>query len=308
MRPTTVPKRQTGLHLLRNNPHLLATLAVVGGAVGIGFVPIFVRLSDVGPIAVAFWRFALAAPLLFVWQRMSPPRSAQHEPTPQTFSPLLLLPGLFFAGDLTFYHLSIHYTTIANATLFTNMAPIAVSIVAWRFMGERFRPLFITGLALAILGAALMIRSSANSGGSHLLGDALGLLSPLFYAGYLLTVRRLRQGYGSSTIMLSAALVASTALLLLTLLSGETILSTSWQGWLLLLALAWFSHVGGQGLITYALAQLPAALTSVILLLQPVFSAFIAWLWLGEAMGPLQMVGGMFVLLGIFLAQRNGTS
>ncbi|NOZ48953.1 MAG: DMT family transporter [Chloroflexi bacterium] len=306
MHPTSLRKPQARLQILRTNPQLVGTLAVVGGAVGIGFVPIFVRLSDVGPIAVAFWRFALAAPLLLAWQSLSlRPQSSSRPGARPAFSPWLLVPGLFFTADLSFYHLSIRYTTIANATLFTNMAPIVVSIIAWRFLGERFRALFVVGLTLSILGAVLMIRSSANSGGSHLLGDALGLLSPLFYAGYLLTVRRLRADYSSSTIMLASAITASFALFLLTLITREQLLSTSWQGWLLLLTLAWFSHVGGQGLITYALAQLPAALTSVILLFQPVFSTLIAWVWLGETIGALQILGGICVLLGIFLAQRN---
>lgn len=298
--------RQSPLRALRANPQWAGTLAVVGGAIGIGFVPIFVRLSDVGPIAVAFWRFALATPILGLWQSLAA-RQTQKEISKERppFSLWLLLPGFFFSGDLSFYHLSIHYTTVANATLFTNMAPIVVTIIAWRFLGERFRPLFIAGLGLAIVGAGLMIRASANSGGSHLMGDALGLLSPLFYAGYLLTVRRLRAQYDSSTIMFTSAVTASLTLLLITLLTGEKILSTSWQGWFLLAALALFSHVGGQGLITYALAHLPAALTSVILLFQPVFSTAIAWLWLGETIGILQIVGGLCVLLGIFLAQRN---
>lgn len=283
----------------------LATLALIGGGIGIGFVPIFVRLSDVGPIAVAFWRFALATPLLYLWQRLDGPRD-KNKPAAATFSPWLLIPGLFFTGDLTFFHLSIHYTAVADATLFTNMAPIFVTFISWRFFGEHFRPLFVVGLALAIAGAAMMVRASSALGSSHLLGDGLGLLSPMFYAGYLLTVRRLRQTYSSSTIMLYAAVVATCALLVLTLLSGEVVLSNSWQGWLLLLALAWFSHVGGQGLITYALAHLPAHLASVILLMQPVAAAVFAWLLLHEGMNPLQMFGGVLVLAGIFLAQRHG--
>lgn len=306
MHQESISKKQSPWQILRAKPQWIGTLAVIGGAIGIGFVPIFVRLSDVGPIAVAFWRFALATPLLWLWQTLAAHQQSEKTNTKRpSFSLWLLVPGLFFSGDLSFYHLSIHYTTIANATLFTNMAPIVVTIVAWRFLGERFRPLFIAGLGLAIIGAALMIRASANRGGSHLLGDALGLLSPLFYAGYLLTVRHLRAQYDSSTIMLVSAITASLTLLLITLISGEQILSTSWQGWLLLASLAWFSHIGGQGLITYALALIPAALTSVILLFQPVFSTVIAWVLLGETIGTLQIVGGICVLLGIFLAQRN---
>ena len=94
-------------------------------------------------------------------------------------------------------------------------------------------------------------------------------------------------------------------LLAVTLISGEKFFPESPGGWLLLLGLALISHVGGQGLITYALAHLPAAFSSVTLLLQPVFAALLAWMLLSEALGLGQALGGLLVLWGIFLARRS---
>ena len=69
--------------------------------------------------------------------------------------------------------------------------------------------------------------------------------------------------------------------------------------------LAWISHCAGQGLIAYSLAHLPAAFSSVSLLFQPVMAAVFAWILLAEPLVPLQIVGGVIVLFGIYLARRD---
>ena len=95
------------------------------------------------------------------------------------------------------------------------------------------------------------------------------------------------------------------ALLVITLLSGEQLLPPTFWGWLVLLALAWLIHIGGQGLIAFAMAHLPAAFSSVTLLIQPVTATILAWLLLSEVIGPWQAAGGGLVLAGIFVARRG---
>ena len=99
---------------------------------------------------------------------------------------------------------------------------------------------------------------------------------------------------------------AITALCLLpaALVAGEALVAATWSGWAVLIAIAWVSHVGGQGLIAFALAHLPAAFSSVALLVQPVSAAALAWILLGEALGGLQAVGAAVVIAGILLARR----
>jgi len=128
----------------------------------------------------------------------------------------------------------------------------------------------------------------------------------MFYAWYLLTVKRLRD-LGAATLRLMAVTTTITAAVLLpvALTSGDTMLPAGAQGWLVLLGLAWITHAGGQGLIAYALAHLPAAFSSVALLLQPVLAALFAWALLAEPLGTLQIAGGAVVLAGIYLARRG---
>jgi len=286
-----------------------ALSALFTGAAAIAFAPIFVRLSEVGPVTTAFYRLALAFPALWLWMIL------ERRNHPSTLRPCslrdyrnLILPGVFFAGDLGIWHWSIQFTTVANATLLANFAPVFVTLAAWLLFHQRCTRMFLVGLVTALLGAGLVVGLSWEISVERLFGDMLGLITALFYAGYILSVKTLRSRYSVATIMTHSALTGALLLLPAALLSGESLCLLSASGWLVLAALALLSHVGGQGLIAFALAHLPAPFSSVSLLLQPVIAAGLAWGILHEGVGPLQAVGGFVVLLGIYLARRGSRS
>ncbi len=197
---------------------------------------------------------------------------------------LLLAVGIAFAGDLAVWHTSIKLTSVANSTLLANLASIFVTLV----------------------GVGMLVETSATVSPTALGGDALGVVTAMFYAWYLLAVKKLRDR-GLATLQLMAITTTITAVLLLpvALAAGEQILPVSAIGWLTLPGLALVSHAAGQGLITYALAHLPAAFSSVSLLFQPVMAAVFAWELLGEALAPAQITGGIVVLVGIYLSRRG---
>jgi drug/metabolite transporter (DMT)-like permease len=220
--------------------------------------------------------------------------------------PLLLAAALAFAGDLAFWHKSIQLTSVANATLLANLASIFVTLAAWILLRQRPTPMFLAGLAAALAGAALLVHTSLDFSPTARAGDALGVVTAMFYAGYLLAVKALRDR-GEVTLHLMAVTTTITALLLLpvALAAGEQMIPHSAAGWWLLIGLALVSHAAGQGLIAFALAHLPAAFSSVSLLFQPVMAALFAWLLLAEPLAPLQVAGGLVVLFGIYLARRG---
>ena len=276
--------------------------ALFAGAVFIALSPIWVRVSEVGPTASAFWRVCLAVPLL--WGLFFSIKTKETKSL-NTQWPLLLVAGVAFAGDLAFWHWSIQYTSVANSTLLANLASIFVTLAAWLLWKQRPSGLFLAGLALALLGVALLVRASLGGSPTALLGDGLGVVTAMFYAWYLLSVKGLRDR-GAGTLGLMAATTTITAVILLpvALASGEALLPATSTGWLKLLGLAWISHAAGQGLIAYALALLPAGFASVGLLLQPVMAAVFAWMLLGEPLVALQIAGGAVVLAGIYLARK----
>ncbi|HSA70268.1 MAG TPA: DMT family transporter [Burkholderiales bacterium] len=284
------------------NPALAALLA---GATCIALSPIFVRVSEAGPTATAFWRVAIAVPVLWVLYFRSRKTTRRYAGK----WPLLLAAGLAFAGDLAFWHSSIQLTSVANSTLLANLASIFVTLAAWMFLGQRPSALFLAGLGAALVGIALLVHTSLEFSSTGLIGDALGVVTAIFYAGYILAVKGLRDR-GEATLHLMATTSTITALFLfpVALASGEQMLPVSAFGWWMLAGLALVSHAAGQGLIAYALASLPAAFSSVSLLFQPVMAALFAWALLSEPLVPLQVLGGLVVLVGIHLARRGSSA
>jgi drug/metabolite transporter (DMT)-like permease len=285
------------------NPALVALLA---GASFIALSPIFVRLAmeaGVGPTAAAFWRVGLALPALWLVYWLKPgPRARQYG----RMWPLLLAAGVAFAGDLGFWHSSIRLTSVANSTLLANLASIFVTLAAWMFLRQRPTHLFLAGLAAALAGVALLVNASLQYSPAALAGDALGVVTAMFYAAYILAVKDLRDR-GETTLHLMAVTTTIAALVLfpVALATGETLLPQTGRGWCMLAGLALVSHAAGQGLIAYSLGHLPAAFSSVSLLLQPVMAALFAGLLLGEPLAPVQAAGGLIVLFGIYLARRG---
>jgi len=278
--------------------------ALLVGATCIALSPIFVRLSEAGPTATAFWRVALAVPVLWA-VLLAAPRSAA---TPGRGAPwaLLAAAGVAFAGDLGFWHASIQLTSVANSTLLANLASIFVTLAAWLFLRQRPSGLFLAGLVTALAGVFTLVRASVELSPTALAGDALGVLTAMFYAAYLLAVKALRDRKRSTLEVMAVTSTITAAILLpVALASGEAMLPRSASGWAVLAGLAIVSHAAGQGLIAFALAHLPAAFSSVSLLFQPVMAALFAWMILAEPLAPLQVLGGCIVLAGIYLARRG---
>ncbi len=280
----------------------LAVAALLAGAVAIASSPLFVKVSETGPVATAFWRVALALPVLWAWSAIE--SRGQHAASFTANRRLMIAAGLLFAGDLAVWHWSIVLTTVANATLLANLAPIFVTLAIWLFYRRRPGGLFLAGMAVALTGVVTLLGGGVQVSGTALAGDVLGVVTAMFYAGYQLAVTRLRERASTASIMAWSGLVTACVLLPLALASGEQILPATATGWLKLVGLALISQAAGQSLIAYAMAHLPATFSSVGLLLQPVIAALFAWVLLGETLGSIAIAGGVAVLVGIAIAHR----
>jgi drug/metabolite transporter (DMT)-like permease len=280
----------------------IAVAALLAGALAIATSALFVKVSEAGPVATAFWRIALALPFLWSWALVE-----QRGRLLEAFTAhrgLMLAAGIFFAGDLAFWHWSIVLTSVANATLLANLAPIFVTLATWLLFSRRPSALFSLGLVTALAGVATLLGTDFRIGGLAVLGDLLGVVTAMFYAAYQLAITRLRAGVATSSIMAWSCTVMAVLLLPIAIVSGEQILPVTAMGWVKLVSLAIIAQVAGQSLIAYAMAHLPATFSSVGLLFQPVMAALFAWILLGEALGATGIAGGIIVLVGIFIAHR----
>lgn len=257
------------------------------------------RWVDVGYTAAAFWRVALSVPVLFALMAR---RSVATTSTPSAWGGLWLA-GAFFAGDLAVWHQSVRLTSVANATLLANLAPVFVTAAAFVLFREKIRAGFLAGLALALIGSAMLVARSAEVSADSVWGDGYGIGAAVFYAGYQLSVSRLRRTTAVLPLMAWSTLATAVVLLPLVLALGEPLWPQSLRGWTVLLGLALVSHCAGQGLIAYGMAHVSAAMSSVSLLVQPVAAALFAWLLLAEPLGLQQALGGAVVLAGVLICK-----
>jgi drug/metabolite transporter (DMT)-like permease len=273
--------------------------ALVAGAVAMGASPIFVRLADVGPYASAFWRVALALPLLWAWMRLADGKQAPE----RRFTRATILTGLAFAGDLFFWHLAIMHTSVANATFFATTAPIWVVVFGWLLFRERVSGAILAGLGLCLLGGAALLAQSFQLKPAGAVGDLFGMATGVFFGLYFLAVQAARKNVSAARLTFEATLITAAVLFVVAMAAEPTILPHSARGLAALLGVAWISHAGGQGLLAVALGKLPAAFSSLVIFLEAVAAAGFGWAILGEPVSLVQAAGGLAIMVGIFVAR-----
>ena len=282
----------------RPSPRAVALVVLLLSACVLGLGPILVRLTETGPAAAGFWRFALALPLLAILASREPGGVA----TPSKWA---LLAGLCFALDLSFWHYGIVMTSVANATVLCNLTPVVVALFGWFVLKERPHRLFLVALALAMGGAfAMAAGADGGQGTNPPLGDIFSLSVAVWYSGYFLAVKAARATAGAMRVTFWATLLGAPLLLLVALALGEDIVPAGPAGWAACIAMG-IIHVFGQGGVAWALGKLPASVTAVTILIQPVVAGLLGWWIFGETLTPVQALGGAVVLGAIVLAQRS---
>ncbi len=284
----------------------LALLALFAGAVTIGFSGIFVRWSETGPVATGVYRMGVAGiVLLFLPFLVPAARPLISRKMSRADKRWLVVAGLFFAADISAWHPALLLTTVSNATFIGNVSTIFVALGAWLIFKRRIGGLFIVGMAVTLAGAALLMGVSLGFSAERLLGDTLSLVAAVFYGGYFLVVAHLRARLTTMTIMTWTSLVCAAALLPVALIKGEVLLPATLAGWGPLLGMAFLVHLAGQGAIAYAFAHLSPQFTALGTFIQPVASAVLAWLLLGESLGPVEIAGSAIILAGIWIAHKG---
>lgn len=261
--------------------------------------PVLVRLSDVGPVAAAFWRLTIALPFLVL---LALPGLRRTPPTGREWA-ALILSGIVFALDLAAWHIGILYTKIANATIFGNLS--GLFLPAWALLVLRQRPtrMQAAALLLASAGALVMMGGSYELSILNLQGDLLCLLAGILYTAYLLIVQGARGRLDSWSVLAGSSLASVPVLLLCALALGERVMPANWTP-LILLALS--SQLVGQGLLTYAIGWFSPLVLGLSLLLQPAVSAIFGWLLFDEWLGPADMLGTAAVAAALVLVRLPG--
>ncbi|MFL5777621.1 MAG: DMT family transporter [Chloroflexota bacterium] len=277
-------------------------LAALLGAMSIAFSGILYREAAVSPSTGTLFRCLFGLPILVAVAAGEHRRSG---PMPRSTVRVAILAGVFFAGDLLFWHTAIEYVGAGLATVLGNLQVLVVALVAWLVLGERPSRAILAALPIVLLGVVLISGAVVGQpyGADPTLGVVLGVLTAFCYAGYLLLIRRGGRDLdrAAGPVAIATASTAVVAATLGALLGGlELTPGLPSLAWLALLGLT--SQGIGYLLITLALPRLPAVVTSMILLSQPVVTVILAMLILGEAPSPAQLAGVALVVGGIAVA------
>jgi drug/metabolite transporter (DMT)-like permease len=282
--------------------------AALAGALAIAFSAILYRTADVSPETGAFFRCAYALPPLWVFVLFEERLLGRR---PRELRVTAWLAGAFFAADILLWHHAIEAVGAGLATVLGNTQVVLVGLLAWAILRERPPTRAMAAIPIVLVGVVLI--SGAFEGGAYgrnpALGVAYGVLTAIAYSGFLLVLREgnrdLRRPAGP---LFDATLVSGAVAILIGLALGDLDFAPGWQaqGYLILLALS--SQVVGWLLISITLPRLPAALTSVLLTLQPVLSVLLAAAILSESPSALQLAGVALILGGIIVASARRRS
>ncbi|HKI57644.1 MAG TPA: DMT family transporter [Trueperaceae bacterium] len=282
-------------------------LLALFGAVTISFSAILVRLAHVSPATAAFYRPAYGLLPLVVLALVA--RPAQRRSLRQRVATMAA--GMLMGLAFVFWNYSIVDIGAGAATVLSNTQVVFVGVVAWLLMGER--PTAIAFVAVPVVFGGVALTSGLGLPGAYgaapVLGALWALANATVYAAFLLLFRTLNRSRGlPAGLLLDASLGAAAATLVTGLLTDPGFsLAFRWpaHGWLLLLGLG--PQVIGWLLILTALPRLPALVTSVTLLAQPMLTVLWGRLIFAERLSWVQAGGVAMVLLGVLALSLGGT-
>lgn len=289
------------------SPAAKGSLYVVAGAVCISFAPLFVRLVDVGPTAVAFYRLLWGSLALFLIafirrERLLPSRRLLV---------LMLLAAAFFTADLACWHQSILYIGPGLATILANFQVFFLAVIGVVFLRERMGPRLMLSIPLAVIGLTMLLEVNLTRMPAHIaLGLILGLCTAAFYTGYILT---LRQSQRLETRLPAVANMAVISLFgvffsaVFSFVQGQSLAIPDLQSNLLLILYGVGCQAFGWFLLSKGLPLLPASRAGLLMLTQPTLSFIWDILFLGRPTGFVGYLGAALALFAIAMGVTEQT-
>lgn len=278
----------------------IALPAVAVGVIAVSGAAIFIRLADAPALAVGFWRNTLGVlvllPFALYLQDAFPRGRALW---------VGVASGVALGAHFGFWVSSLDYTTVAASVVLVCSQPVFVAILAYLIFGERTSPLSFLGILIA-LGGTMIIASEGSVGSATLLGNALALIGAITVAAYVLIGRSLRTtGVGVLPYSIVVYASASATLLPTALFAGVPLWGYSGETWFWLWVITLGPQILGHTVFNWALKYVDASMISGTILAEPVVSAALAWLVLSEKPGLATILGGVVVLVGLYLLLRG---
>ena len=273
------------------------------GAMLIGFAPIFVKWSMLSSSAIAFYRMFLALPFLFILN-YGVNRRLSFKVNNKSTILYAAFASLAFTTDLTLWHFSMTITSVSNATIIVNSAPIFVAILSFILFKEKLSTGFLFSFVITYSGIIGLIYFSNNYANGKLLGDLLCLVAAFFYGVYLLIISKLGKENSLNIIFYTTFFCCIFSIIPMIVEGGDIFPASNFE-WLNLILLAVLCQFGGQYFITHAIGKISASSGSVGLLMQPITATLLAAFIFNEILNTIQVVFVFVAMFGIYLARIN---
>ena len=278
-------------------------ILLASGAMLIGFAPIFVKWSMLSSSAIAFYRMFLAIPFLFILNYVVNRRLSFKVNNKSTIL-YAAFASLAFTTDLTLWHFSMTITSVSNATVIVNSAPIFVAILSFILFKEKLSTGFLFSFVITYSGIIGLIYFSNNYANGKLLGDLLCLVAAFFYGVYLLIISKLGKENSLNIIFYTTFFCCIFSIIPMIVEGGDIFPASNFE-WLNLMLLAVLCQFGGQYFITHAIGKISASSGSVGLLMQPITATLLAAFIFNEILNTIQVVFVFVAMFGIYLARIN---
>ena len=291
---------------MKNEKHsLLAFGSLLLGASLIGLAPIFVRFSELSPSWILFYRMSLSIPMLLILNLIL---NNKHPLKLNSLKSYIFcaIASLAFSLDLAGWHWSIELTTISNATVMVNTAPVYVILFGVIFLNYNFSPKNLLSIIITYIGVIGLIYFSSKTGISSLVGDLISLGAGILYAVYLIIISRLGNESALKIIFYTTVFCAFYAFIFGMIESNQSWPSNT-NEWLNLIMLAILCQVSGQFFITFAMPRINIAASSIGLLMQPIVATIAGAVLFFEVLTFLQICFVIIALIGIYFARMTIT-
>lgn len=262
------------------------------------YASVLVKIIDMPPINVGFYRTTLALPVFFLLSYKKilniPPKDIA----------LIILCGAFFGCDVFFFNISLHHTSVANVNLIASLACFILVPIWIIFFKQRIKIHFFIGAVISFIGIIILIKGKGDSSVATLYGDFLAFISVVFFAIFLSLVYKLRKKYTIMEFMFFASFGASIVLFVGALcLEGIKIPYNAEQFFLVAL-IALCGQILGQGFFNYIMGKLSIETSSLILLFSPAIAAIMGFLILDEKIGIYEIIGMVIIVFGVYIVKR----
>ncbi|WP_100901375.1 DMT family transporter [Nostoc flagelliforme] len=310
------------LSLTQENPDktskILPIIIVIIALFALSSTAIFMKISlrEMSAVATLFNRLWIATIIFGLWSGINQAHTQitedkpvlPQQPYPIKEIAFLIAVGLVHVLGRLSWTWSLTQTGAANANALGSLNPLFTTLGGWLFFNQIFGRKFIIGLILAIIGAIAVGFEDLLRSSNNITGDAVALISSVFYAANFLLIEQIRNKFSVLTILLWRCVIATTLMIPVVLIFEKQVFPVTLSGWLVVFALAAICEALGHGLIIYSLKNFSSGFISLLLLLNPVNVAIFAWILFSENLSIFNLLGLALILVGIYLATSNKES